>query len=133
MDIAINYWAVLAAAIASFIIGSLWYGPLFGKEWRKLRAADSSAPMKMPIMEMVGEFILTLITAYVLARSVAHLGATSWVAAMLVAVWIWIGFYATTLAGPVLWEKMPKKLYAINASRWLVSLVAMAVILEVWH
>ena len=29
----INYWAVLVSAIASMAIGSLWYGPLFGKQF----------------------------------------------------------------------------------------------------
>ena len=29
-DITINYMAVLAAAVVDFIIGWLWYGPLFG-------------------------------------------------------------------------------------------------------
>ena len=33
----VNYVAVLAAAIASFVIGALWYSPmLFGKMWMKL-------------------------------------------------------------------------------------------------
>ncbi len=32
--ITINYWAVLAAAVASMIIGSIWYSPLlFAKKW----------------------------------------------------------------------------------------------------
>ena len=29
----INYGAVVGAAVASMILGSLWYGPLFGKPW----------------------------------------------------------------------------------------------------
>ena len=32
----INFAAVLVAAIVGFIIGILWYGPLFGKSWMRL-------------------------------------------------------------------------------------------------
>ena len=31
MNITINFWAVLVSAIASLVVGSIWYGPLFGK------------------------------------------------------------------------------------------------------
>ena len=31
----INYLAVLVAAIASMALGFLWYGPLFGNQWKK--------------------------------------------------------------------------------------------------
>lgn len=38
MDIAtafgsMNWLAVLVAAVSSFVIGGLWYGPLFGRAW----------------------------------------------------------------------------------------------------
>ena len=29
----INWLSVLAAAVSSFLVGGLWYGPLFGKAW----------------------------------------------------------------------------------------------------
>lgn len=29
----INYLAVIAAGVASMVVGSLWYGPLFGRKW----------------------------------------------------------------------------------------------------
>lgn len=32
----INYWAALAAALSSFLLGGLWYSPaLFGKAWNR--------------------------------------------------------------------------------------------------
>ena len=31
----INHLAVIAAAIASFVLGGLWFGPLFGSAWMK--------------------------------------------------------------------------------------------------
>lgn len=32
-DFDINWLSILAAAVASLVIGFLWYGPLFGKAW----------------------------------------------------------------------------------------------------
>ena len=32
----ISYLAVLVAAAAAMAIGFLWYGPLFGNQWKKL-------------------------------------------------------------------------------------------------
>lgn len=32
----INWIAVLAAAVSSFVLGGIWYGPLFGKKWMAL-------------------------------------------------------------------------------------------------
>ena len=29
----LNYWAIVVATVASFALGGLWYGPLFGKSW----------------------------------------------------------------------------------------------------
>ncbi len=29
----INHFAVITAAVSMFVLGGLWYGPLFGKQW----------------------------------------------------------------------------------------------------
>ena len=31
----INWLSVIVAAVSSFMVGGLWYGPLFGKVWMK--------------------------------------------------------------------------------------------------
>ena len=36
MDIQVNYVAILACGISAMVIGSIWYGPLFGKTWMQL-------------------------------------------------------------------------------------------------
>jgi hypothetical protein len=37
-DIHLNYLAILAAVVAYVAIGSMWYGPLFGKACRRTKA-----------------------------------------------------------------------------------------------
>jgi Protein of unknown function (DUF1761) len=136
MLVEVNIWAVLIAAIVSFAVGSAWYSPLlFVKPWMKLRGLDplTTNKMQMPYGNMAVEFVTTLVTAYFIAEFAMWVGADSLVGGLVLGFWIWLGFYATTLVGPVLWEKVPVKLYAISAGRWLVSLLVMAAIIGVWR
>lgn len=33
---ALNYWAILVAALSAFLVGGMWYSPaVFGKTWMK--------------------------------------------------------------------------------------------------
>lgn len=138
MEITINYLAVLVAAFVSFIIGWAWYSPLlFVKPWMRARGMDPEKVMadgmQMPWGKMVAEFVSTLVVAYVLAHLSVLLNVTDWSTAVQLAVWLWLGFQATLLLGTVLWENMSLTHYAISASRWLVSLVVMSIILGLWH
>ncbi len=135
MLVEVNYLAVLIATVASFVIGWAWYSPLlFVKPWMKLRGVDPSVmDGKMPYGIMAVEFVTTLIVAYFIAEFAAWVGAGSAVGGLLLGFWIWLGFYATTMLGPVLWEKVPLKLYAISAGRWFVSILVMAAIIGAWR
>ena len=31
----LNIWAILVAAVSGFILGAIYYGPLFGKAWQQ--------------------------------------------------------------------------------------------------
>ncbi|OGG44018.1 hypothetical protein A2841_04045 [Candidatus Kaiserbacteria bacterium RIFCSPHIGHO2_01_FULL_48_10] len=139
MEITINYYAVIAAALANMVIGFLWYGPVFGKYWKGLMGFtdESMKAMKMtPLMAMVGGLITALIMAYVLAHFATVFGAAidtaSVMGALTLAFWVWLGFTATTIAGSFLWEGKPVTLFVLNAAQSLVSLSAMALVLALW-
>lgn len=40
----INWLAVLAAAVSAFLLGGLWYGPLFRRAWCHENGTDPDAP-----------------------------------------------------------------------------------------
>ncbi|QNU14696.1 DUF1761 domain-containing protein [Thermomonas sp. XSG] len=40
----INWLAVLAAALSAFLLGGLWYGPLFRRAWCRENGIDPDAP-----------------------------------------------------------------------------------------
>jgi len=132
----INYLAVVAAAVAAFVVGAFWYSPLlFGKAYMMLRGIDPDAiaSMRPPLGELVGEFARYLVVAYVLARFVVLLGIVDAMSAVRLALWVWIGFQAMLLVGAVIHENMPVKLYAIHAGDALVKTLLMTVILGVWR
>lgn len=133
----VNWLAILASAVASFIIGWIWYGPLFGKTWMKLNnygkkeidAAKKKGMMGMLIINFIG----TLVTAYVFATLLSALEINAVGQAVQLAFWLWLGFLAaTTLLGAVLWDGKPWGLFILNGAYWLVILEVMAVILSVW-
>jgi hypothetical protein len=130
-----NYLAVVAAAVAAFVVGAFWYSPLlFGKAYMMLRGIDPAiASMRPPAGELVGEFARYLVVAYVLARFVVLLGIVDAMSAVRLALWVWVGFQATLLVGAVIHENMPVKLYAIHAGDALVKTLLMTVILGVWR
>ena len=132
----VNYLAVLAAAIASMIVGFIWYGPLFGKMWMQSMKMDNKKMQEAKKKGMGKTYILafltTLIMSYVLAHFVDYVEAKTVMDGVILGFWLWIGFLATTQIGSVLWEGKPVKLYLINTLHYLVALAVMAAILAVW-
>ena len=131
----INYLAVLAAAIASFVIGFVWHGPLFGKQWMKLMGFTEKSMKEMkltPVQAMAGGFVATLLMSYIFAHFIDYVQASTIVEGVVAGLWIWLGFVATIMLNGVLWEGRPFKLYLLNVSYHLVTLAVMGVILAVW-
>ena len=64
----INGWAVLVAAASSFLLGGIWYGPLFKNVWCREAGVDPD-PAKggHPAKVFGGAFVLSLIAAAVFA------------------------------------------------------------------
>ena len=132
----VNYLAVLAAAVASMVVGFLWYGPLFGKVWIKLMNFDKKK-MNEGKKKGMGKlyaltFLTSLVMSYVLAHFVGYMQAKTVADGALLGFWVWLGGLATTQLGMVMWEGKSVKLYILNTLHYLATLVVMASILAVW-
>jgi len=128
----INLIAVLVAALASFAIGFVWYGQLFGKQWMKLSGItpkDSKIMKKKAGPSMFIGFLTSLVTAFVLALIMDLLGYQTPTEGIMIAVWIWLGFAATLQLGSVLWENKPVNLFVLNTVQTLASFTAMGAII----
>lgn len=131
----VNYLAVLASAVAAFVVGGLWYSPvLFGKAYMSLRGLDPNGAnaMTLPLGEMAAEFVRWLVIGFVLARFMTLLGIANLSAALTFGLWMWLAIYAA-LAGSVVHEGTPWRLYAIHVGDGLVKILLIAAILGLWR
>jgi hypothetical protein len=58
-----NEWAVLAAAVSAFILGGLWYGPLFKQAWRREIGVDATRGPRHPARAFAVAFLASVIAA----------------------------------------------------------------------
>lgn len=135
-----NYLAIFAAAISSMVIGSLWYGPVFGKPWMKLmgwkkenmKGIKQAEMMKMYGLQFVGSLVMAFVLAHALVFAASYLGESGVSAGLQTGFWNWIGFIAPVTLGSVLWEGKSWKLWILNNAYYLVVLCSMGVILSLW-
>lgn len=136
-----NYLSVLVAAVASYLFGWLWHGPLCGKKWKELEGFTDESMKEMsmkpgamkPAVVMTWGFVNTLIFAWGLAYVLGAAGLVFNLAgALTMALILWIAFISTTLAGSFLWEGKSKKLFSFNLIYQLISIFIMTLVITLW-
>jgi hypothetical protein len=134
MDVQVNYLAVLLAAASSMVVGSVWYAkPVFGDMWTKLAKLDEKKMKQGAGSALAGAFVLSLITAYVLAH-VTYLannffGNSFLQDALTTAFWVWFGFVMTRILTHNIFEQKPAKLNLLAIGNELVTIMLMGLII----
>lgn len=142
--IPVNWLALATSVLASFAIGSLWYGPLFGKIWaRAMGLGDTMTPSSAEIAKAFALNLLgTLFMAYALAQDVSVWRPSTWNAGGDRASWrygfqtglfVWLGFVVPVLLNGVAFERRSWRVFGIGAGYQFFSLQAMAMILAFWR
>jgi hypothetical protein len=125
----IDYTAILAAAVASWIAGSVWYGVL-GKQWMAaLGWSREDVGNAMPIVPMITSFVAEIIMALVLLGVLAHMKVSGMQVGLMVAFLIWLGFVATTIVVNNAFSKRTFMLSLIDSGHWLLVLLVQALVL----
>jgi hypothetical protein len=128
-----NYWAVVVAGLAAFVMSWLYYSPLLlGNVWRAVDPV-ATAGVTPSILKAVGELFRTIIITLVIARLMALLGGSDRKSAVLLALWLWFGFSGMMWVGAIMWEQTPWQIAAIHSGDWLVKTVLIAGVLSVWR
>lgn len=110
----VNLVAVLVAAIATFVLGGLWYAPfLFGKAWQvEANLSDDDLKARSPALIFGGSFVLALLAAYVFAMFLGPKpGMGLAIGAGVSAGLFWV---ASSFGVNYLFEKKSLKLFLIN-------------------
>ena len=125
-----NIWAVLLAAVASFMLGGLWYSPLlFGKAWQRETGLTDEQLAKGNMGLIFGlAFALCLIAAFVFAmflgpRPSMALGFGAGFSAGL----CWV---ASSFGVNYLFERKSVKLFLINGGYHTLQFTLIGVILS---
>ena len=132
-----NYLAILAAAIAAWIFGAVFYGVL-SKPWlaavgmtideMKRRQAESSKLKS--VAPFIFSFIAEVIMAWVLAGVLGHLGPGQVTVrnGIISALFLWFGFILTTIATNNAYPGRKPMLTVIDSAHWLGVMLIMGAI-----
>ncbi len=132
----VSILAIIGSAIVSMILGTVWYGPLFGKMWIALEGwsqADIEKGKKQNMTKTYAiQLVGSLVFATVLGMFARTVGALTLSDGLMVGFWAWLGFALPLLLGSVLWNGKPWKLYALHAGYNLVQFALIGAIVTLW-
>lgn len=133
----VNHWAVLVSAIASMVIGSIWYGPLFGKlfmremgmdKWSKEKQEEAKKSMGLNYLL---QFIASLVMFYVFAGIMSESERVTMSGGLMSAIVVWIGFVVPVKLADAIWGGN-RTLFWLNIGNLLITLLASGAIIGAW-
>jgi len=133
----VNYFAVMLAAVASFVFGGIWYNAL-SKLW--MDAVGMSPDRAPKDRGGLGLYVLTfaaqLIMAWMLAGVLLHLERGGFPLTprngLLSAAFIWFGFVITTMVVNYAFHGAKQALTLIDGGHWLCVLLIQGLVIGWW-
>lgn len=127
----IHWPAVLVAALLTFALGGLWYGPLFGKRWQRLMQLDDAAleahvPRTFAVAAVMALVAATNLAAFLGPTASLGFGAGAGAAAG-------FGWVATSLGTTYAFGRRPVVLALIDGGYHALSFTLMGALLGAWH
>lgn len=127
----INWLAVVVAAVSAFVVGGLWYGPLFGKAWMNEMGFTEDELKEANMAKIYGiAFVLEFIIALQLAYFLGHGNSNPSIAeGAAYGFHIGLFFIGAAMAVNALFSRISLKLWFINSFYFVILLTLMGVIL----
>ncbi len=123
--------AVLASAVAAFVISGGYYGML-GHRLAALSPAYAGEGRPAGATVLV-ELVRNLVLAAAVTGLARGLDLVGLGPALLFALVLWVAFPVVLLSGSVFHEQVPTLLAAIHAGDWLLKLAVIAVVVTLWR
>jgi hypothetical protein len=125
----IEFSTIIIAALASFVVGMLWYSPLlFLKPWKRHMKIGASDEKKFKEKGMKSVMIIGFLSDILMAYGFSLLLALAIASPFYVAFVTWLGFVLVVMISSTIYENKPWPLLIINSGYRLVSMMAMAVV-----
>ena len=128
----VNPLIILAAGLAAWLAGAVWYG-LLGHKWVAALGTTKAALARPPGLPSALPFILSFVADVVMAWVLALVlhgtfsagigNAVAW------AMVLWMGFVLATLATNYTYARRQPMLTLIDSGHWLLAMIAAAVVL----
>ncbi|KJY86132.1 DUF1761 domain-containing protein [Pseudoalteromonas piscicida] len=128
---ALNLWAIILAALSSFMLGGIWYSPmLFQKAWMEgCGLTELDLQTSDPKMTFGVAFLLSLLSAVFMAvmldLSLSLLAATG------VGLGVGVFFVACSLGISYIFEQRPMKLFLVNGGYHVLQFTLIAFVLRI--
>ena len=124
-----NLLAILIAAISGFLVGGVWYGPLFGKAWQREIGLSDDDLKSASLTKIYGTaFLFSVLSAVFLGHLLAHFGDMSLRSTIMISVGIALGFIVPAIGTNYLFGRKSGKLFAIDAGYWVAFYAAMGLV-----
>ena len=123
-----SYGEWIGAALVGFLIGGLWYGPLFGKAWQREIGLSDDEIKSGNMAKIFGiTFLFSILSAVFLGHLLSHFD-TDFQRTMMISIGIAIGFVAPAIGTNYLYGRKSGKLFAIDAGYWIAFYAAMGLV-----
>ena len=128
----VNLLACLGATVACMLLGMLWYGPLFGKQWMKLVGLKEEDCKEGMGKTMAMGLINTYLTTFALGLLLIMMVPTSLTEAITYALIPWFAFSAMGIISDSIWAKASWNLSFINVGYTFFMTLIMSSVLMAW-
>ena len=123
--------AILAAGVAGWIFGAVWYGVLSKPYQRALGLnPDDCKDKKMPVVPMITAFVAAIVMSAVLFQLLSNLGVLGVGATALAGLTIGVGFLLTSTLVNNMFQQKTFILTIIDGGHWVLAVVVEAAVLS---
>ncbi|MEM8566623.1 MAG: DUF1761 domain-containing protein [Bacteroidota bacterium] len=126
----LNWLAIVVATISTFVIGAIWYGPVFGKVWMQENGFTEEDLKEANMAKIYGTaFILELVMAVNLALFLKGLSVQD---GLLYGFFTGFGWVAMAMGVNYLFSRNSIRLWFIDSFYFVISFTLMGAILTAW-
>lgn len=127
----LNWLAIIAATLAYFILGAIWFTPLFGSAYDKALDSKRAKDQKWPAIYYVGPFLSALVTTIATSILIYALRVSQLSDALLLGLIVGVGYAMSISFNNAINPRIPRPLLygAVTGSYHVAGIVIVAAIL----